>query len=94
MLDFIKNKGFGFVISDRDNLSSDIYIDEKFSKKAKNNDKVVCEIIKYPKNGSPEGRIVEILGNKNDFNVDVLSIIRSYGLKDNFSKKQKKKLFL
>ncbi|MFR7765118.1 MAG: ribonuclease R, partial [Anaerococcus obesiensis] len=67
-----------------------IYIDEKFSKKAKNNDKVVCEIIKYPKNGSPEGRIVEVLGNKNDFNVDVLSIIRSYGLKDNFSKKTKK----
>lgn len=85
-----KNKGFGFVISDKDSLSSDIYIDEKFSKKAKNNDKVVCEIIKYPKNGSPEGRIVEVLGNKNDFNVDVLSIIRSYGLKDNFSKKTKK----
>lgn len=85
-----KNKGFGFVISDKDNLSSDIYIDEKFSKKAKNNDKVVCEIIKYPKNGSPEGRIVEVLGNRNDFNVDVLSIIRSYGLKDNFSKKTKK----
>ena len=85
-----KNKGFGFVISDKDNLSSDIYIDEKFSKKAKNNDKVVCEIIKYPKIGSPEGRIVEVLGNKNDFNVDVLSIIRSYGLKDNFSKKTKK----
>lgn len=85
-----KNNGFGFVISDKDNLSSDIYIDEKFSKKAKNNDKVVCEIIKYPKNGSPEGRIVEVLGNKNDFNVDVLSIIRSYGLKDNFSKKTKK----
>lgn len=85
-----KNKGFGFVISDKDSLSSDIYIDEKFSKKAKNNDKVVCEIIKYPKNGSPEGKIVEVLGNKNDFNVDVLSIIRSYGLKDNFSKKTKK----
>lgn len=85
-----KNKGFGFVISDKDNLSSDIYIDEKFSKKAKNNDKVVCEIIKYPKNASPEGRIVEVLGNKNDSNVDVLSIIRSYGLKDNFSKKTKK----
>ncbi|MFR2716805.1 MAG: hypothetical protein ACLTA5_05665 [Anaerococcus obesiensis] len=29
------------------------------------------------KNGSPEGKIVEVLGNKNDFNVDVLSIIRS-----------------
>ena len=87
---FQKNKGFGFVISDNDNISSDIYIDEKLSKKAKNNDKVVVEILKYPKDGSPEGRIVEILGNKDETNVDVLSIVRSYGLKDNFSKKAKK----
>ncbi|MDU7163735.1 MAG: ribonuclease R [Anaerococcus vaginalis] len=85
-----KNKGFGFVISDNDKFSTDIYVDEKFSKKAQNNDKVVVEIIKYPKNGSPEGKIVEVLGNKDDFNVDLMSIIRSYGLKDNFSKKTKK----
>lgn len=85
-----KNKGFGFVISDNDSFSTDIYVDEKYSKKAKTNDKVVVEIIKYPKNGSPEGKIIEVLGNKNDSNVDLYSIIRSHGLKDNFSKKTKK----
>lgn len=85
-----KNKGFGFVISDNDSISTDIYVDEKYSKKAKTNDKVVVEIIKYPKNGSPEGKIIEVLGNKDDSNVDLYSIIRSHGLKDNFSKKAKK----
>lgn len=85
-----KNKGFGFVISDNDSFSTDIYVDEKYSKKAKTNDKVVVEIIKYPKNGSPEGKIIEVLGNKDDSNVDLYSIIRSHGLKDVFSKKTKK----
>lgn len=85
-----KNKGFGFVISDNDSISTDIYVDEKYSKKAKTNDKVVVEIIKYPKNGSPEGKIIEVLGNKDDSNVDLYSIIRSHGLKDVFSKKTKK----
>ena len=85
-----KNKGFGFVISDNDSFSTDIYVDEKYSKKAKTNDKVVVEIIKYPKNGSPEGKIIEVLGNKNDSNIDLYSIIRSHGLKDVFSKKTKK----
>lgn len=85
-----KNKGFGFVISDNDSFSTDIYVDEKYSKKAKTNDKVVVEIIKYPKNGSPEGKIIEVLGNKNDSNIDLYSIIRSHGLKDTFSKKTKK----
>lgn len=85
-----KNKGFGFVISDNDSISTDIYVDEKYSKKAKTNDKVVVEIIKYPKHGSPEGKIIEVLGNKDDSNVDLYSIIRSHGLKDVFSKKTKK----
>lgn len=85
-----KNKGFGFVISDNDSISTDIYVDEKYSKKAKTNDKVVVEIIKFPKHGSPEGKIIEVLGNKDDSNVDLYSIIRSHGLKDAFSKKTKK----
>ncbi|MDU1317118.1 MAG: ribonuclease R, partial [Anaerococcus hydrogenalis] len=42
-----KNKGFGFVVSDSNNISSDIYVDEKNSKKAKTNDKVLVEIIDY-----------------------------------------------
>lgn len=89
-----KNKGFGFVISDSNNISSDIYVDEKNSKKAKSNDKVLVDIINYPKKGSPEGKVIEVLGNKDEANVDLISIVKSHGLKENFSKKVKKKRFL
>ncbi|MDO5047719.1 MAG: ribonuclease R [Anaerococcus sp.] len=87
---FQKNKGFGFVIPDNTNFGEDIYVEQKYTKKAKNKDKVVVEIINYPKNGKPEGRIVEIIGGKNDKNIDVLSSIRSHGLAVEFSKKTKR----
>lgn len=89
---FQKNKGFGFVIPDDKNVHDDIYIDQKFSKGAKNNDKVVVSIIKYPEKGSPEGRVTEILGNINDKNIDIISIIRQHGIPSEFSKKCKKEL--
>lgn len=86
-----KNKGFGFVIAD-DKSIDDVYIDKKFSMGAKNKDKVVVEIISYPKKGSPEGRIAEILGSINDKNIDIISSIRSHGIPSEFSKKTKKEL--
>ncbi|MDY2918692.1 MAG: ribonuclease R [Anaerococcus sp.] len=89
---FQKKDGFGFVIADDKNFGEDIYIDKKYFKKAKDKDKVVAEIIKYPKKGSPEGRIVEIIGGKNDKNIDILSSIRAHNLPCEFSKKTKKEL--
>ncbi|MDD7306163.1 MAG: ribonuclease R [Peptoniphilaceae bacterium] len=86
-----KNKGFGFVVAD-DKTIEDVYIDKKFSKGAKNKDKVLVEIIAYPKGNSPEGRIVEILGNIHDKNIDIISSIRSHGIPNLFSKKTKKEL--
>ncbi|NVF10535.1 ribonuclease R [Anaerococcus sp. AGMB00486] len=84
-----KNKKFGFVIADDKSIFDDIYIDNEDSKNAKNNDKVVVKILRYPEHGNPEGKITEVLGNKDDANIDVLSIVRSHGIKDNFSKKAK-----
>lgn len=86
-----KNKGFGFVIAD-DRSMEDVYVDKKFSMGAKNKDKVIVEIIAYPKQGSPEGRITEILGNEKDKNIDIISSIRSHGIPNVFSKKTKKEL--
>lgn len=86
-----KNKGFGFVIPD-DKSMEDVYVDKKFAMGAKNKDKVLVEIISYPQNGSPEGRIVEILGGANDKNIDIISSIRSHGIPNVFSKKTKKEL--
>lgn len=87
-----KNKGFGFVIPDSKNFGNDIFIEDKYAKKAKNKDKVVVEIINYPKKGKPEGRITEIIGNKNDKNIDILSLVRSHNIPNEFSKETKKEV--
>lgn len=86
------NKKFGFVILDDKSQMDDIYIEQKNSLRAKNGDKVVVEIISYPKGGNPEGKIIEIIGGKNDKNIDVLSIIRQEKIPTEFSKKTKKEL--
>lgn len=86
------SKKFGFVIADDKSHPDDIYIDKKNSMGAHNMDKVVVEIISYPKNANPEGKIIEIIGNKNDKNIDVLSIIRAHKIPAEFSKKTKKEL--
>lgn len=48
---------------------------------AKNNDKVVVQITKYPqKNKKPEGKVIEILGKANQAGIDMLSLVREYDL--------------
>ncbi|WP_297280661.1 ribonuclease R [uncultured Anaerococcus sp.] len=89
---FQESKGFGFVVSDNKSIGQDIYIEKKYSHGAKNKDKVVAEIIRYPKKGKPEGRIVEIIGHKNDKNVDIYSLIAQHDLPYEFSKETKKEV--
>lgn len=89
---FQESKGFGFVIPDSRAIASDIFIEKKFTKGAKNKDKVVAEVINFPKKGNPEGRIVEVLGHKNDKNIDVISIVASHGIPYEFSKEAKKEV--
>lgn len=86
------SKKFGFVIVDDRSHPDDIYIVKNNSLGAKNGDKVVVEIISYPKTGNPEGKIIEIIGGKNDKNIDVLSIIRQEKIPTEFSKQTKKEL--
>ena len=84
---YTKSKNFGFVVADEKKLPGDIYIPKNFRGKAKTNDKVVVEIIKYPeKDKKAEGKIIEILGNADDTNVDLLSVLRVYGYKKEFPK--------
>lgn len=78
---FQKSKNFGFVVLDDKKIKTDIYISKKNSKKAKNNQKVVVQILKLPeKNKKAEGRILEILGNINQAGVDMMSLIKEYDL--------------
>lgn len=78
---FQKSKNFGFVVLDDKKIKTDIYISKKNSKKAKNNQKVVVQILKLPeKNKKAEGRILEILGNINQAGVDMMSLTKEYDL--------------
>ncbi len=79
------SKNFGFVVSDDPKFSKDIFIPLERSKGAVAGHKVVVEITSYGKNGkNPEGKVIEILGHINDPGVDIISLVRAYGLPEEF----------
>lgn len=72
---------FGFVKPDHNRLSGDIFIPKEYLNGAKQGQKVVVQIDKWPqKNRNAEGRIIEILGDEDEAGVDVMSIIRAYNI--------------
>jgi len=82
---FQKSKNFGFVVPDDKKFGTDIFISKSKCKEAKNNDKVVAKIIKYPERGkNAEGEVLEILGNVNQAGVDMLSVIKEFDLPNEF----------
>lgn len=85
---FAKSRNFGFVIPDDRRIKKDIFISKYKSSNVKDGDKVVCKITDYStERKNPEGIITEILGNFEDKGVDVLSVIRRFGISDEFDKK-------
>lgn len=84
---FQNKKDFGFVVSDESKMAMDIYVPKKKFKGAKNGQKVVVKIEKWPEaNKKPEGRIVEVLGYPEDPDVDILSVAAGLDLPMEFSK--------
>ena len=84
---FKYNKSFGFVIPDDKSLGTDIFIPKSGFGRARNNHKVLVKITKYPKKGKKaEGRVIEVIGGINQAGVDMLSIIKEYGLPAEFPK--------
>lgn len=80
-------KDCGFVIPDSARMIQDIYIPKKKRRRARNGQKVVVKIEKWPMgNKKPEGKIVKILGYPDEKDVDVLSIAYSMGLPMEFSR--------
>ena len=77
---FEKSRNFGFVIPIDDTIQ-DIYISKKNSTNIKNGQVVQVKIEKYPtENTKAEGKIIQIIGNSNDINIDAKSLYISYGL--------------
>lgn len=78
---------FGFVKPDESRISTDIYVSKKKSLGAKEGQKVVVKIEKYPTpSRKPEGKIIEILGFPEEKGVDVMSIAYALGIPIEFPK--------
>ena len=80
-----KNKNFGFVLPDNQKLGQDIFIPQGKDMGAVTGHKVIVRITDFGDDRKkPEGVITEILGHINDPGVDILSIIKAYGLPEGF----------
>lgn len=80
-----KSKGFGFVIPDNQKISKDIFIPQGCDMGAVTGHKVVARVKDFgDANHKPEGVVTEILGHVNDPGTDILSIVRAYGLPEEF----------
>ena len=80
-----KNKNFGFVVPDNRRIARDIFIPQGCDGGAVTGHKVVVRITDFGDGRrSPEGRVAEILGHVNDPGTDILSLVRAYGLPEQF----------
>lgn len=80
-----KSKNFGFVIPDNQKISKDVFVPQGKDMGAVNGHKVVVKVTDFGGPGrKPEGIITEILGHVNDPGTDILSIVRAYGLAEEF----------
>ena len=79
---------YGFVIPDSNRIERDIFIPQEHSMGAADGHKVVVKIEDYgDARRSPEGRIIEILGHIGDPGIDILSILKAYGIENDFPEK-------
>lgn len=82
---FENSKNFGFVVPSDTRINMDIFIPKSEINNAKTNELVIVEITKWPeKRRNPEGKIIEVLGHKNDTGTDILAIIKKYDLPEEF----------
>ncbi len=79
------NKRFGFVVSDDRRNTDDVFVRKADFHHAKNGDKVVVKLIKYPsKNQSPEGKVIEVISRKGEKGGEIKALIRANGLFETF----------
>lgn len=79
------SRHFGFVIPDDPRLGNDIFIPKDEFNGASVGAKVIAEITKWPeRKKSAEGRIIEVLGQKGDLGIEILSIIKRHDLPTQF----------
>ncbi len=82
---YTQSKNFGFVIADDKKVAGDIFIPKSARNGAVEGHKVVVELTTYPEGRmNAEGKVVQILGHKNDPGIDIISVIHKHGLPQEF----------
>ncbi|MCK5125054.1 MAG: ribonuclease R [candidate division Zixibacteria bacterium] len=78
---FHSGHGYDYIVPDSKTLNRHIYITNKKESKAQYGEKVVVKLVRWDDPYlNPEGEIIERLGNPTDPGVDMLAIIREFGL--------------
>ncbi len=85
-----KSRNFGFVIADNKKMNKDIFVPKALENGAMNGDKVVVKMTFWGSDTKkPEGEIIEIIGNINDPETDILAIVRDLEIPTKFPDKVK-----
>ena len=80
-----KNKNFGFVVPDNQKINADVFIPQGKDMGAVTGHKVVVCLTDFGgERKNPEGIITEIIGHVNDPGTDILSIVKAYGIPDEY----------
>ena len=74
----------GYVTLDEDKVNLEVVVAKENSLNAVDGHKVVIGIVKRISNKKAEGKVVKIIGHKNDPGVDILSIVYKYGINTSF----------
>lgn len=81
---FYKDRRAGRLLPDERKYFSEIYIPLASCKNVKSGVKAVAKITAYRYGACPEGEITEVLGDDDDFFAEETSILRSFGLREEF----------
>jgi ribonuclease R len=85
---FEDNGNFGFLIPDDHKLAYDIFIPKSQTNGAKDRQKVVVEVTRWPESRrNPEGKVIEIIGYLTEKGTDILSIVKQFKLPTEFPPK-------
>ncbi|MEC5158404.1 ribonuclease R [Chryseobacterium sp. MP_3.2] len=82
----IKHKDFGFVVSDKKSMSTDIFVPKGKIGGAEDGDKVIVKMTDWKAGEkNPEGEIIRVLGAPGDHETEIHSILAEYGLPYSFA---------
>lgn len=88
---FSAMRGVGYVVPESSRLVEEVMIQKKDFNGAKNGDKVVAKITKWPSRGHrTEGRVVEILSKQGEALGDIKALVRTFQLNETFPQKIEK----